>query len=186
MTGTEPTDLDLSPSTPPPAATTPVARKRVRNWLIMGVLVVALGAILVQAVTSASVFYYNVDEAIDRQAELGDSTFRLQGSVVGEPQTDAAGALVFPLGFDGQTITVRHIGEEPTDLFKPGMPVIAQGRWDGDQFESTQLLVKHSESYVAENEGRDGVGYDPESDPVLDGPVLDNAVLDDAPALVNE
>ena len=103
-------------------------------------------------------FFYNVDEAVADQADLGDRTFRLQGTVVNEPVEDESGALVFNVGHNGVQATVRHVGEEPTDLFEVGIPVVAEGRWDGDAFESQQLLVKHSEAYVADNGDRPGVG----------------------------
>ena len=128
--------LDLTPSTPPPSAQ-PVTRHRARNWLVMGVVVLALGALLFQALTSARVFFYNVDEAVADRTELGDSTFRIQGTVVQEPVEDASGALVFTIGYNDTQATVRHIGEEPTDLFELGIPVVAEGHWDGADFEST-------------------------------------------------
>jgi len=157
--GTPANDLDLSPASPlPTTSATPTPRKRVRNWVMMGVVVLALGAILFQALTSARVFFYNVDEAVAQRDEIGDSTFRIQGTVVEEPVTDTSGALVFTIGFNGTRATVRHIGEEPTNLFELGVPVVAEGHWQGSEFESTQVLVKHSEAYVAENDQRPGVG----------------------------
>ena len=91
------------------------------------------------------------------RAELEDRTFRLQGTVIDEPIKDASGAMVFTVGHNGVQATVRHVGEEPTDLFEVGIPVVAEGHWDGDAFESQQLLVKHSEAYVADNDDRPGV-----------------------------
>lgn len=151
-------DLDLTPTT---SAVDPISAKpkrKLRNWLVMGVFVGALGLILFQALTSARVFFYNVDEAVADRSELGERTFRLQGTVVDEPTEDATGAMVFTVGHNGVQATVRHVGEEPTDLFEVGIPVVAEGRWDGDAFESQQLLVKHSEAYVADNDDRPGVG----------------------------
>ena len=150
-------DLDLTPDRGPREGAAPT-RRRWRNWLLMGAVGIALIALLFQALTNARVFFYNVDEAIEQRAEIGDDTFRMQGTVIDEPATDASGAMVFTIGFNGAQATVRHIGEEPTDLFEVGIPVVAEGRWDGDAFESSQLLVKHSEAYVADNGERPGVG----------------------------
>ena len=155
----EPSELDLTPATSaaePEAVRAP--RRKWRNRLIVAVFVGALSLLLFQALTSARVFFYNVDEAVADRAELADRTFRLQGTVVDEPIEDASGALVFTVGYNGVQATVRHVGEEPTDLFEVGIPVVAEGRWDGDTFESQQLLVKHSEAYVADNDDRPGVG----------------------------
>ncbi len=148
--------LDLTPVDPGRGDT-----RKGRSWrniLIVGTLVLVLGAVLFQALTSARVFFYNVDEAIEQRDDIGDRRFRIQGTVVDEPAAGDDGTIVFTIAHNDARATVRHIGEEPTELFELGIPVVAEGRWDGREFESSQLLVKHSESYVADNEGRDGVG----------------------------
>ncbi len=150
-------DLDLTPKQVDDDVVSGPKRKW-RNWLIVGLFAGALCVLLFQALTSARVFFYNVDEAVAERVELGDSTFRLQGTVVDEPVEDSTGAMIFTVGHNGVQATVRHIGEEPTDLFEVGIPVVAEGRWDGEAFESQQLLVKHSEAYVADNDERPGVG----------------------------
>lgn len=152
-------ELDLTPAHVDDAAVSG-SRRKWRNRLIVGLFVGAMGVLMFQALTSARVFFYNVDEAVADRTELADRTFRLQGTVVDEPVEDDSGALIFTVGHNGVQATVRHVGEEPTDLFEVGIPVVAEGRWDGEAFESQQLLVKHSEAYVAESEGEDrpGVG----------------------------
>lgn len=152
------TELDLTPSSSAVEPPLPGSRRKWRNWLIMGAFAAALGVLVFQALTSARVFFYNVDEAVADRAELEDRTFRLQGTVIDEPVMDATGAMVFTVGHNGVQATIRHVGEEPTDLFEVGIPVVAEGRWDGEAFESQQLLVKHSEAYVADNDARPGVG----------------------------
>ncbi len=153
-----PPALDLTPK----VRTSPRgSRAKLRNWVLIGSVVLVLGFVLFKALSSASVYFYNVDEAIEQKAELADRTFRMQGVVVSEPSTDATGVLSFEVSFNDVNAEIRHIGEEPTDLFELGMPVVVEGRWNGRVFESTQILIKHSETYVAENEGdssRPGVG----------------------------
>jgi len=48
----------------------------------------------------------------------------------------------------GNDINVHHKGQPP-DMFKEGSGVVVEGRLgaDGKSFESTKLLVKHSEEY---------------------------------------
>ena len=146
------TEIDLSPRELPPP------KRSVRNWIIVGGLLAVGAFVISQALGSAAVFYLNVDEAQEQKADLADDTFRMQGSVVSEPATDANGAIEFVVGWEGVTQRVRHVGEEPTDLFALGQSVIVEGRFLGDVFQSNQILVKHSESYVADNTDRDGVG----------------------------
>lgn len=155
--GDDGSELDLTPiQIADTAVSTP--KRKWRNWLIVGLFGGAMCVLLFQALTSARVFFKNVDEAVAERVELGDSTFRLQGTVVDEPVEDETGAITFTVGHNGVQATVRHVGEEPTDLFEIGIPIVAEGRWDGEAFESQQLLVKHSEAYVADNDDRDGVG----------------------------
>lgn len=147
-------DLDLTPS--PPSETAPA--RRWRNWAIMGVFVVAAAFVLYQALTSARVYFLNVDEAVAQRDSLGEETFRMQGTVTDEARTGTDGALVFTISFGGEEAEVHHIGDEPSDLFEIGQPVVAEGRWDGEQFVSSQVIVKHSEEYVEDNPDR--VDYD--------------------------
>lgn len=120
----------------------------------MGVFGLVACAVLFQALTSARVFFLNVDEAVAQKTSLGDDTFRMQGTVVTEPSDGEGGALVFTIAFGGEEAEVRHVGDEPSNLFQYGEAIIAEGRWDGPQFESNQIVVKHSEEYVEENPNR--------------------------------
>ncbi len=142
----------------------------------MGGVVAILGFVLFQALTSARVFFRNVDEAVAERAELGDTTFRMQGVVVTEPAEDARGAITFAVSFNDVDATILHVGEEPSDLFELGMPVVVDGHWEDDVFVSQQILVKHSESYVADNEDRPGVGEGTDAD---SGVPLDDAETND-------
>jgi cytochrome c-type biogenesis protein CcmE len=150
-TSNETAPLDLTPQDRAQART---GTRSVRNWLIMGALGLVAGVVLFQALTSARVFFLNVDEAVERRETLGDDVFRMQGTVISEPETEPGGALLFTLAFGGEEAQIRHIGDEPSNLFRLNEQVIAEGRWTGQQFESSQILVKHSEEYVEENPER--------------------------------
>ena len=148
------TDLDLTPREPDGG---PGKRRRsasIRNLAIMSVIGVVLAFVLYQAIVSARVFFYNVDEAVELRDELGDDTFRMQGTVVEERGVDEVGALLFTIAFGGETAEIRHTGDEPSNLFAEGEKVVVQGHWDGDVFLSHQILVKHDEQYVEDNPDR--------------------------------
>ncbi len=153
------TDLDLTPRDVPAGRS-----GRLRNWLIIGALAVAAGFVLFQALTSARVYFLNVDEAVAQRADLGDDTFNMQGTVITEP-VSIGDAMVFTMTFGGENAKIRHIGAEPTDLFEVGEQVVAKGRWEGTEFVSNQLLVKHSEEYVEENPDRLDYELDESGDP---------------------
>lgn len=146
--------LDLTPrqlaSTPTPGG----RRRSYRNWVIMGGLAAVLGFVLYQALTSARVYYLNVDEAVARRTELGSQNLRIQGEVVQIDGTDANGALNFTLQFGGAQARVQHVGDDPSNLFAVGQKAVIDGHWAGDVFQSNQILMKHDESYVEDNPGR--------------------------------
>lgn len=145
------TELDL---TPRPLRPAPAGRRRVRNLALVVMVVGALSFVLFQALTSARVFFYNVDEAVTQRDDLGERTLRMQGVVVSHPARDPDGAFRFRISHGDVEATVHHVGAEPTDLFEVGIPVVVEGRWDGSEFRSEQILVKHSEEYIAENPAR--------------------------------
>ena len=151
--------MELTPRTAPeaPAGTTSTARRR-RNPLAYAVLVaVALGLVVVvwQALTSASLYFYNADEAVEQRTELGDKRFRLQGTVVGDSIERTEDGVLFAVAYRGAEVDVHHQGDPP-ELFQAGIPVVLEGRWSatGDEFDSDTIKVKHSADYEAEHEDR--------------------------------
>lgn len=145
--------LDLTPRDTPVAG----SRGGFRRWGAVGVLVLlvaAVGFVIIQA-SDATLFYKNADEAVAEKADLGSSRFRLQGTVVGEPNRGEGDQPIrFTVAYNGVSVDVAHTGSEPT-LFKSGLPVVVEGQWstDGSHFESTRLLVKHTEDYKKKDDG---------------------------------
>ncbi len=148
------TGLDLTPHQPPAKGFLSWGSARIRNYAIVGGLALVLGFVLYQAITSARVFFYNVDEAVELRDDLGDQSFRMQGTVISESGGDDVGALLSSIAFNDEVAEVRHVGDEPSGLFANGEKVIVEGHWDGKTFLSHQILVKHSEEYVEDNPER--------------------------------
>jgi len=138
--------LDLTPRDAGPGRAGGGARRRWVPLAVLAVLAVVLVVIVVQA-RGASLYFKNADEAVAQRSSLGDKKFRLQGTVVGRPR-DLTDATLFTVEYHGTEVKVRHTGSEPA-LFQPGIPVVAEGRWNqaGTEFESDRLLVKHDEDY---------------------------------------
>jgi cytochrome c-type biogenesis protein CcmE len=151
--------LDLTPRADATAVAAARPRRRWAPLLVIGVLVVVVGAILIQA-RGASLYFKNADEAVAERDELGDTRFRLQGTVVGKVGEDGT-ATVFTVQYNEVNVKVRHTGSEPA-LFESGIPVVAEGAWNeaGTEFDSDRLLVKHDEDYE---------DYDEENPERLDG-----------------
>ena len=59
----------------------------------------------------------------------------------------------FTLTSKSVEVPVRHKGDPP-ELFRPGIPVVLKGRFEGQHFSSDRIMVKHSETYVAKNPER--------------------------------
>lgn len=122
--------------------------------MILIVLVIgALGFVVAQGLGNATLFFYNADEAVARKSELGEDRFRLQGNVLDGTVSRSEGAANFTVSYGGVDVPVAHQGEIP-QLFEPGIPVVLEGHWRGDVFQSDRMLVKHSEVYVEENPTR--------------------------------
>lgn len=126
-----------------------------RRWalVVVALAVGAIGVIAWQALTSASEYFYNADEAVAERADLEGKRFRLQGTVVDGSIDRSEGGASFTVEFDDVAVDVVHAGGTP-ELFQPGIPVVLSGRWDGDRFASDEILVKHDEEYEAENRDR--------------------------------
>jgi cytochrome c-type biogenesis protein CcmE len=131
---------------------------------VLAVVLVAVGVVAYQGLTSASLYFYNADEAVLQREELGDKRIRVQGVVQTEAEPVDDGQIAFTIEFNDVPIRVVHDGAPP-ELFAAGTPVVLEGRWSqlpadyrGPKpdvpFMSDEILVKHDEQYEAENEDR--------------------------------
>lgn len=147
--------MELTPRTAAdPGGTT---RHRRSPWAYGALLAVllGLGVVVYQGLTSASLYFYNADEAVAQRSDLGEKRFRLQGTVQEGSVTSTGRGVDFTVAYNGVDVDVHHDGDPP-ELFQPGIPVVVEGRWDpsGDFFASDTIRVKHSEQYQADNGDR--------------------------------
>ncbi len=110
-------------------------------------------------------FFLNVDEAVERQDELGSDRFRIQGYIVSDSIASTASTSTSGSPTAARCVQIRHQGD-PAEVLDPETPVVLEGAWSGDRFESDLLLNKHDEVYEAENPER--LDYDPEQPPALE------------------
>ncbi len=145
--------LDLRPR-PRPERARPAG---VRRWAWAGVLLVlaAVAFLVVRNLAGATVFFYNVDEAVAQKATQGRSPFKMQGTVVCRSVRPTADGVDFQVAYGGATVDVRSVGAPP-QLFQEGIPVLLEGSWsaDGSRFESGVPIVKHTEQYIEKNNDR--------------------------------
>lgn len=119
-----------------------------RAWVTVGLVVLALGFLVFRGLGNATVYFKTVDEAVAERAELGTHRFRIEGTVVTAPADGR-----FTIRGEREQADVDYRGEVPP-LMQVGIPVVLEGRWDGDRFASDRIMVKHTSEYREENPDR--------------------------------
>jgi cytochrome c-type biogenesis protein CcmE len=108
--------VDLTPRAAPGPATDREVRRRRSPWayVALAVVIVGLGVVAYQALTSASLYFYNADEAVEQRDDLGTRRFRLQGSVLDEVtrRADDEG-VTFTVRYNGVEVPVEHARVPP-------------------------------------------------------------------------
>jgi cytochrome c-type biogenesis protein CcmE len=132
-----------------------VASKNRRLWLAGAVVVAALAFLLVQGLGNATMYFRTADEAVAQRETLGGRRFRIQGDVVAGSVRQSGDVVAFTLASRGVTVPVLHLGDPP-EMFKPGIPVVLEGRFSSGRFSSDRIMVKHSSEYRAEHPERVG------------------------------
>jgi cytochrome c-type biogenesis protein CcmE len=141
----------------PPAPESPAPRPRQSHRLryvgVGVVLVAAFGFLLFKGLGSSLDYYLTVDQAQHQKASLGTRDFRLEGVVVPGTVHNTAAGVDFTVQSNGASEEVSNTGTPP-QLFQPNIPVVVVGHFSGNQFDSNQILVKHSSSYIAAHPNR--------------------------------
>lgn len=142
------------------AVSRPRQRRRVHTARRLGaaaiVIVAAIGFLLYKGLTSAVVYFRTANEALADRAQLGNSTFQLEGVVApGSVRELSGGRVDFVVTSGAARIGVENTGAPP-QLFRAGIPVVVVGHFagSGDGFVSDQILVKHSNQYIAAHPSR--------------------------------
>jgi cytochrome c-type biogenesis protein CcmE len=141
------TALDVREAPAPPKRTSAV-----RVIVVLALLGGAL-ALLVSNLSESTTYFKTADEAVAEKSELGDRRFRVEGAVVTGSVRDVGDAVEFEIISAGEVVPVVHQGDPP-ELFKPGIPVVLEGRWDGDVYASDRIMVKHTTEYREQNPDR--------------------------------
>lgn len=130
-----------------------MTKSRVRLWVVGAVVAAALGFLVFQGLGNATLYFRTADEAVAQRAQLGTRRFRIEGDVVDGSVHQVGNDVSFILTSKDVEVPVRHQGDPP-ELFRPGIPVVLEGHFEGDHFASDRILVKHSETYIAQNPDR--------------------------------
>ena len=146
---------DADEDLPPPIVPRPAGPRRPdgrgRRVALVGLVILgAIGFLLYKGLTSAIVFFKTADEAVAQRASLGNTTFQIEGVVVPGSVHHKKGAVAFDIESSGVRVAVENSGEPP-QLFQANIPVVLVGHFVGmsDRFSSDEIMVKHSNVYIA-------------------------------------
>jgi cytochrome c-type biogenesis protein CcmE len=144
-------ELDLTPRPPREKKST----GRLYAVAIVVVIVLVAGFFAVKALGSATMYFYQANEAVANKTQLGTKRFRMLGNVEQSTVRKSGVGVDFTVNYDGAEVNVEHTGDPP-ELFRSGAPVVLEGHWNDDQtvFLSDTILVKHSEDYIQQNPDR--------------------------------
>ena len=139
--------LDVATATPPlvrPRRRLLASRRR--QAVAGAVVLAAFGFLAYQGLSSASEYFYTADQAVARQAALGTSPFRIEGTVA-PGLTHGTSGTTFSIVANGVSVPVVD-PDQPPQLFKVGIPVVLEGHWQGGVYAADQIMVKHTANYA--------------------------------------
>jgi cytochrome c-type biogenesis protein CcmE len=145
--------FDLAPVDAP-------ARPRRRRRRVIGVAVVLVACVAVllsQGLLRSLNYFETVDQALAQRSTLGTKEIRLEGVVKAHTiERTSTGAAFVLTGSGDRSVSVRCSGTPP-QLFQANIPVVVVGHFasaTSDRFVGTQILVKHTSTYIAQHPGR--------------------------------
>ncbi|MDE3064122.1 MAG: cytochrome c maturation protein CcmE [Acidobacteriota bacterium] len=152
MTSTE-APLDLAPVAPPPAR----RHRRRRVVAVLVVLAACLAVLLSQGLLRSLNYFETVDQALAHRHALGTRVIRLEGVVEAGTITRTADGAAFVIAGSGAHRVAVDSRGTPPQLFGADIPVVVVGHFASDTsdlFLGSQVLVKHTSTYIAQHPGR--------------------------------
>jgi cytochrome c-type biogenesis protein CcmE len=123
-----------------------------RAVIVAAIVLGALAFLVSKGLGDATVYFKTADEAVADRSSLGARRFRVEGMVT-SPVERIGEEVRFSIISAGVCVPVRHSGAPP-ELFKAGVPVVLEGHWQGQTYESDRILVKHTSEYREKNTAR--------------------------------
>jgi cytochrome c-type biogenesis protein CcmE len=133
-------------STPTSAKSTK-KRRSIVALSLCGAAVVAI-VVLTVVLSNNVVYFRTVSEAVAERKSDDGHRFRIAGEVVPGTVQETARGVRFEITDGKKTATVVHVGDPPS-LFKPGAPVVCEGRWGTNAaFDSDRIMIRHGSEYT--------------------------------------
>ena len=144
--------LDLTPVDAPPSK----RRGRGRTIGVLVALALAVLALLSQGLLHSLNYFETIPQAMHARAKLGTAIIRLEGVVKPHSIDRTSSGASFEMTGGGKTVLVNAQGSPP-QLFQANIPVVVVGHFTSstsDTFSCTQIMVKHTASYIASHPKR--------------------------------
>ena len=133
----------------------PTGRKRAALSVGVVIVVAAFGYLLFGGLDKNVVFFWTPEELLAQGPRAYDRPVRLGGQVApGSVRWDADRLDLRFVVSDGKGTVNVHSRGAPPQMFRDGMGVVVEGRYGRNGvFESTNLMIKHSNEYRAPKPG---------------------------------
>lgn len=119
---------------------------RLRWWMCAAVCLAAVAWLLLGGLASNVQYFRTAAEAVAERTHDGSHTLRLAGAVVPGTVHETAAGVDFAVTDGHATVQVHHVGASP-ELFAAGAPVVCEGHWVAQVFDSDRILIKHGSDY---------------------------------------
>jgi cytochrome c-type biogenesis protein CcmE len=143
----------LTPVEPPASK----SRSSRRSLGVIAVLVIVVVVLLSQGLLKSLNYFETVDQALSQRTTLGTKVIRLEGVVeLGTISRTNSGASFTITGSGTHHVVVTAQGSPP-QLFQANIPVVVVGHFVSAtslDFAGTQIMVKHSSTYIAQHPNR--------------------------------
>lgn len=144
------TPLDLSPVAPPKSPT----RSRRRSFGVLVVLAIAVVALISQGLLHSLNYFDTVDQVLASRSTIGTSEIRLEGVVKAHTIQRTSNGASFWIKGSGTNEVYVVVHGTPPQLFQSNIPVVVVGHFTtahGTTFDGSQIMVKHTASYIAQH-----------------------------------
>ncbi|MEC9466902.1 MAG: cytochrome c maturation protein CcmE [Myxococcota bacterium] len=137
----------------------PQVRNQLAALLALSIAGGVVGYLAYADIGENLVYFWSVEELLDKGDDALGATVRLGGVV--QPETLKWDAETVDLKFnismlpskdDPIHVTVHAIGAPP-QMFREGIGVVVEGKYDGKTFHADRVIVKHSNEYRPPAEG---------------------------------
>ena len=123
-------------------------KKRRIQVIIAAFVMLAISASLIGYAFRDGINYFRSPSQVIDKPPQPDEIFRLGGLVEeGSLRNGENGEILFRVTDHGASVAVRYAGILP-DLFAENQGMIGLGKYINNEFQATEILAKHDESYM--------------------------------------